>query len=126
MASLRWLTHKGKKVLLLDFSHHSGERVEQLAREVQQVITAQPLASVLVLADFTGAKFSEEAGKQMAKVAVADRPYVIRTAWVGAESMPEAWFNRIRDYPSATFAASPLARKRWSSWSVTSAEILGP
>jgi hypothetical protein len=98
MAGLRWLTHTGKKVLLLDFSHHSGERVEQLAREVQQVVTAQPLASVLVLADFTGAKFSEEAGKQMAKVAAADRPYVIRTAWVGAESMPEVWFRRIRDY----------------------------
>jgi hypothetical protein len=67
-------------------------------REVQQVVAAQPLASVLVLADFTGARFSEEAGKQIAKVAAADRPYVRRTAWVGAESMPEAWFSRIRDY----------------------------
>lgn len=98
MANLQWLTHKGKKVLLLDFRRHSGTMVEQLAREVQQVITAQPRGSVLVLADFTGARFTEEAGKQIAKVAVADRPYVARTAWVGAESMPEVWFNRIRDY----------------------------
>lgn len=98
MARLQWLTHKGKHVLLLDFRRHSGTRVEELAREVQQVVTAQPRGSVLVLAEFTGARFTEEAGKQIALVAAANRPYVARTAWVGAEGMPEEWFNWIRDF----------------------------
>ena len=98
MASLRWLTHKGQRVLLLDFSQRSSDRVEQLAREVQQVITAQPHASVLVLADFTGATFTEQAARLIARAAAADRPHVARTAWVGTESFPAAWFDRIRDY----------------------------
>lgn len=98
MANLRWITHRGKTVLLLDFTQRSGERVKQLAREVQQVITSQPRASVLVLADFTGATFSDEATNQIATAAAADRPHVLRSAWVGTESFPEEWFNRIRDY----------------------------
>jgi len=98
MANLHWVTHKGKKVLLLDFTQRAGVAMEQLAREVQQVITAQPRASVLVLADFTGAKFSDDASQQIATAAAANRPHVLRTAWVGAEDFPEAWFNRIRAY----------------------------
>ena len=98
MANLQWLTHKGKKVLLLDFSQRSGVGIQRLAREVQQVITGQPRASVLVLADFTGMRFSEQAGMEIAKVAAADRPYVLRTAWVATETFPEDWFNKIRDF----------------------------
>lgn len=97
MAQLQWLNHQGKKVLLLDFSQHTGVRVEQLAREVQQVITAQRPESVLVLADFTGVTFTQQMVKEIAKAASADRRYVVRTAWVGAESLPPAWLNWIRD-----------------------------
>lgn len=83
MADLRWVTRKGKKVLLLDFTQRAGVAVEQLARELQQITTAQPRASVLVLADFTGVNFSDNASKQIASAAAAvDRPHVLRTAWV--------------------------------------------
>lgn len=97
MAGIQWLTFKGRRLLLLDFTWGSDKRVEQLAREVQQVITAQPRASVRVLADFTGVSFTEDACKQIAKAAAADRAHVLGTAWVGAE-LPDAWFNMIRDY----------------------------
>lgn len=98
MANLRWITHQSKKILLLDFTQRSGVGIQRLAREVQQVITAQSQASVLVLADFTGMKFNEQAGKEIVKVAAADRPYVLRTAWVGAEALPEEWFHHLRDF----------------------------
>jgi|SRR5579862_6051400 len=97
MASIQWLTHKGRQVLLLDFSQRSAKRVEELAREVQQIITAQRPDSVLVLADFTGARFSAEALRQIAKAATANRRYVARTAWVGTENLPEAQFKTLQD-----------------------------
>ena len=119
MANLQWLTHKGKKVLLLDFRRHSGTMVEQLAREVQQVITAQPRGSVRVLADFTGARFTEEAGKQIAKVAVADRPYVARTAWWGQRACPRSGLTGYEIILSATFTASPPGKRRLNFWWAT-------
>lgn len=97
MASIRWLMYKGKRVLLLDFSQRSVKRMEELTREKQQVITGQDPASVLVLADFTGTKFDEDAVELMGKVAAVDRPYIRRAAWVGTESLPEEWFQSIQN-----------------------------
>lgn len=96
MANIQWITHAGKRVLLLDFSQRRAQRVEELAREVQQVITAQKPASVLVLADFTATKFSKEAVKLIARTAATNRPYVRRTAWVGTESLPAGGFEAIQ------------------------------
>ena len=96
MARFQWLTHEGKQVLLLDFSQHSAKRVEELAREVQQIITAQPPGSVRVLADFTGASITGDALRAIAKAAAADRRYVLRTAWVGA-NLPETQFRAFQD-----------------------------
>ena len=97
MAQLQWLTHNDRRVLLLDFSQHSEKRIEEIVREVQQVITAQSPGSVLVLADFTGVTFSTETLKQIAQAAAADRRYVARTAWVGAESLTAIRFNWLQD-----------------------------
>jgi hypothetical protein len=98
MARLQWLTHKGKQVLLLDFSQYSAKRVEELAREVQQIITAQRPQSVLVLADFSGAAFSPEALRTITKAAAVNRRYVLRTAWVGTEKLSEAQFRAIQEF----------------------------
>lgn len=96
MAHFQWLTHEGKQVLLLDFTGHSAQRVAELAREVQQIITAQPPGSVRVLADFTGTSITADALRAIAKAAAADRRYVLRAAWVGA-SIPEAQFRSFQD-----------------------------
>jgi NAD(P)-dependent dehydrogenase (short-subunit alcohol dehydrogenase family) len=96
MARFQWLTHEGKQVLLLDFTQNPAKRIEQLAREVQQIITAQPPGSVLVLADFTDATFSTDALKQIARAAAANRRHVARTAWVGV-NLPEAQFKALQN-----------------------------
>ena len=97
MANIQWLSHKGKKVLLLEFVHQTGARAEELAREVQQVITAQSPGSLLVLADFSGMSFREETVRQIAKVAAVNRDFVRLTAWVGTEGLPEEWFQSIQE-----------------------------
>ena len=94
MAHFQWLTHEGKQVLLLDFTQHPAKRIEELTREVQQIITAQPPGSVLVLADFTGATFNTDALRQMVKAASANRRHVARTAWIGM-NLPEAEFKAL-------------------------------
>lgn len=97
MANFQWLTHEDKRVLLLAFTELPAKRIEELAREVQQIITAQPPGSVLVLADFTGATFSTEALKQIARAAAANRRYVARTAWVGA-NLRDAQFKAVQEF----------------------------
>jgi len=103
MSRIRWLTYRDQQVLLLDFSYCPAPRVEELAREVQLVITAQERSSVLVLADFTGAEFSREAVTRIKEVTTINRPYVKRAAWVGTETLPEVWFNAIKTFSQREF-----------------------
>jgi hypothetical protein len=51
----------------------AGE-VEKIARTVPEVVTTRQRGSVLILSDFTGASFDEEAVRAMKEAAVFDKP----------------------------------------------------
>ena len=54
---IRFISHKGKKILLVDCSKCTVEQLIELAALVPVEVTSQPHGSVLLLADFTGASF---------------------------------------------------------------------
>src|SRR5437879_12880751 len=70
---------------LVDFSGWSPSQVEKISRTVPEYVTVQPRASVLLLVDFSGASFDEEAMRTMKESAVFDKPFIKRTAWTGAD-----------------------------------------
>ena len=75
----------------------------ELLTEVQRIVTVQPRKSVLTLGDFTGAEFSRAAVTRMKEVAVFDRPYVKRAAFVGAESLPEVFYEALKTFSQREF-----------------------
>src|ERR1700732_4180959 len=87
---LRFFTHQGKEILLIDLSHSTAAEVEKILRAVPEVVTTRPRASVLILSDFTGASFDQEAIRTMKETAVFDKPYVKKSAWGGAHDIPTA------------------------------------
>ena len=58
---IRFVTHKNRKVLLVDLSNCTPDEVGQLCRLVPSYVTAEPRGSLLLLADFSGAKFDKAA-----------------------------------------------------------------
>ena len=90
MDRVRFITHQGKRILLVDLTNCSAKDVMKVMAEVQRIVTAQPRESTLTLGDLTGAQFSRDAITRMKEVAVFDRPYVRRSAIVGAESLPNS------------------------------------
>ena len=72
MDRVRFITHRGKQVLLADLTNCDAEEVIKLLTEVQRMVTAQPRNSVLTLGDFAGAQFSRDAVTRMKEVAVFD------------------------------------------------------
>jgi isopentenyl diphosphate isomerase/L-lactate dehydrogenase-like FMN-dependent dehydrogenase len=76
------ITHQGKQILLIDLSYGSATEVEEVLRAFPDVVTARPGASVLILSDFTGASFGQEAIRVMKETAVFDKPYSVKkSAW---------------------------------------------
>lgn len=95
---IRFFHHEGKRILLVDFSHCRANEVEKIARIVPDYVTAQPHSSVLLLADFTGASVDRDAVWAMKESAVFDKPFIKKSAWIGAEQFPTEFYNEIRGF----------------------------
>jgi hypothetical protein len=100
---IRFITHHSKQILLVDLSNCSGSEVAKIARAVPELVTTRPRGSVLILSDFTGASFDEEAVRVMKEAAVFDKPFIKKTAWVGAENFPEVFSENIRSFSRREF-----------------------
>ena len=103
MERIRFIEHKGQRVLLLDFRNCTPEEVTALSSQIRAVMAQEPKDSVLVLADFTGAQFSREAVNRIKEVTALDRPFVKRAAWVGTENLPKVFYDAIRTFSVREF-----------------------
>jgi hypothetical protein len=99
------ISEQGKTILLVDLSNCSAREVEETARTVPDYVTTQPLRSVLLLVDFTGASLNSEAIRVIKESAVFDKAFIKRSAWIGARNFPKEFHEEIsgfsgRDLPT--------------------------
>jgi hypothetical protein len=95
---IRFVTHKDKKILLVDLSNCTPDEVEKLCRLVPSYVTAEPRGSLLLLADFSGAKFDKAAVASLKEGTVYDRPHLKRSAWVGTETLAKVFYENIKAF----------------------------
>ena len=95
---IRFITHRGKQVLLVDISNCTPAEMNQLSRLVPAYVAAEPRGSVLLLADFTGSKFDKAAFESLKQATVYDRPHIKRSAWVGTESLPRVFYENLKAF----------------------------
>jgi len=95
---IRFIEHRGKQILLVDVSHCSAHDLTTIARLVPSYVTSEPVGSVLLLADFTGAEFDRIAIDRLKESTVFDRPHLKRSAWVGIEALPHVFFEHIKNF----------------------------
>lgn len=100
MDRVRFLTHQGKQILLIDYSGCTRQTLLDILKERERIVLAQPPGSVLTLVDVTGVETSKEVFDEVKKVAVRERAKVKRAAVVGIESVPKVLFESLK-----TFAA---------------------
>jgi hypothetical protein len=98
MDRIRFITHRDQRILLADFSDCTAEELTVMADQVPEFVTREPLGSVLLLGDFSGAQFSREAVEHVKIAAVFDRPHLKRAAWVLTENLPKAFYDSIRTF----------------------------
>jgi hypothetical protein len=95
---IRSIDHQDKKILLVDLSNCSANEVEEIVRRVPDYVTVQPLGSVLVLTDFTGAVFDRDAVLAVKETAVFDKPFVKKSALIGTEDLPASFYDELKNY----------------------------
>ena len=95
---IRFIDHQGKKILVVDLSNCPAQEVEQIARAVPDYVTVEPRNSVLVLTDFTGAGFDQDALRAMKETAVFDKPFVKKSALIGTQSLPRNFYEEMTSF----------------------------
>ena len=116
---IRFIKHKGKVVLLVDCSHCSADELEKMSVLVPSYLGRQPKGSVLLLADFTGAKFDKKVTDHTKQVLVFDRPYLKRSAWVGIEALPKVIYENLKSFSQRDLPAFKT-REEALEWLVAS------
>jgi hypothetical protein len=95
---IRFITHKGQQVLLVDVSNCTIEEMIALGRLLPTHLAAEPKGSVLLLADFSGSKFDKAAIEGLKQATVYDRPHIKRSAWVGTEALPKVFYENLKTF----------------------------
>lgn len=96
MDRVRFLTHQGKQVLLVDYTGCTRQTLLDILKERERIVLAQPKGSVLLLVDVTGAQFSKDTVEEVKVVAARERDRVKRTAVVGEETQPKVFRDAVR------------------------------
>ncbi len=87
---IHFVEHKGKQVLLIDFTDATVPQMLLLLEHVRITVAQHGRESVLALADYTGAQVDRTVATRIKEVLAMDRPFVKKSAWVGTEAIPHA------------------------------------
>ena len=128
MERVQFISHQGKKILLIDYTNCSAAEMKQIATTGHEAAKSQPQGSVLQLVDLSGAQFSREEIAHIKKIAALNRPYIKRSAIVGAQTFPKAVWDGIKAFSVRDFkmfdtrpkALEWLTREEIGQWPMAS------
>lgn len=95
---IHFVEHKGKQILLLDYSHATAQQMQLLLEHVRITVAKHARESLLTFADFTGAEVDRTVATKIKEVLTLDRPFVKKTAWVGTEKIPKALMDGFHQF----------------------------
>ncbi len=95
---IHFVEHKGKQILLIDYSHANAHEMQLLLEHVRVTVAQHGHESLVTLADFTGSTVDHAVATRIKEVLTLDRPFVKKTAWVGAEDIPRAFMESFHNF----------------------------
>ncbi len=98
MDRIQFITHREHRILLVDFTDCSPDELAAVADRVPETVTHEAPGSVLILGDFSRARFTRESVEHLKIAAAFDRPHLKRSAWVLTENLPKALYDSVRSF----------------------------
>ena len=95
---IHFIEHKGKQILLVDFSHATTQQMQLLLAHVRITVAQHARESLLTLGDFEGAEVDHAVATKIKEVLTLDRPFVKKTAWIGTANLPHAFLENFHNF----------------------------
>jgi hypothetical protein len=93
---VRFIMHRGKRVLSIDYSHCDVALLKAVSGEMHRVISRETLNSVLTLTDVTGTTFDQESVEFLKSKVAANAPYVKRAAIFGISGLQRLIYDAVK------------------------------
>ena len=97
-----WVSHKGKRVFLIDFSRSDITAINATIAQAKPLITSEPQLSILCLVDTTDSKFDIEISKTLQNFSEHNKPYIKMTALVGVEGLQKVIYYGVLMFTKRT------------------------
>jgi hypothetical protein len=98
MERIRFIVHRGQKILLIDCSNCSADEVGFLADQVPSFLDNEPAKSALLLADFSNSTITREAMERVKIAAVHNSQHLKRSAWVITGNMAKTLHRSVQTF----------------------------
>ncbi|MGD0566161.1 MAG: hypothetical protein ABSA34_02380 [Candidatus Goldiibacteriota bacterium] len=93
MAEVKFINHKGKKILLMDFAYSKPEEMLLAVEDAKRTVKRLPEKSVCVLVDVRCSPFEQSLSDAVKELAAHDRPYMKVTAIVGVTGLKKLAYS---------------------------------
>jgi hypothetical protein len=81
------VTHKGKRIVIVDISNCTSDKISPFLDEAQRKIATFPPKSALILTEVTNAVYDKVTSDAMKAFSSKNTPYVKASAVVGADGL---------------------------------------
>lgn len=119
MAGSHWITHQGKKILLIDFSYSGIDEIRSTIAQAKPLITREPQLSILSLVDTTGSKFDIQISKAIQEFSAHNAPYMKMTALVGVEGLQKVIYFGVLTFTKRTNIVLKNSQAEALDWLIT-------
>ncbi|MFZ5597746.1 MAG: hypothetical protein ACOY31_12130 [Bacillota bacterium] len=104
MDRVGFVNHKGKEVLVIDFSVAGKQELLQTMDAAKKIISGQPENSVLTLTKVAGSSFDSEVSKALKEYVKSNKPYVKSAAVVGLGGLQKILYDTVINFTGRKMA----------------------
>ena len=109
MERVCFIEHKGKRILLIDFSNCHPPEILEIMKEAGSMVSAQPKGSLLTLTDGTNARYNSTVTQALREYTKNNQPFVKAAAVVGMTGLRKVVIQTLSLLTKREFS---LARNR--------------
>ena len=118
MAGTQWITHGGRRILLIDFSNSGIDQINATIAQAKPLIVRESPLSVLSLVDTTDSNFDIKISKAIQDFSAHNKPYMKMTALVGVEGLQKVIYFAVLTFTQRTNIVLKNSRQEALDWLV--------
>jgi len=95
---VRFIEHKGRKIIHLDFSRLKADDSIPIIEQARVTIGGYPPKSVFTLTDVSESNFNNRVTQALKALVVHNKPYVVASAVIGIDGLKQIIFNSVMTF----------------------------